>query len=167
MASTLSGVESFVSFHFFSTGISVAKFGKFYFCKLPSICEHSWKLQLKLMIFWLIFLELIIIIFFFFLSVIACQIFYFWYSRPPPPVSSPYSVPVTKDGTSSKNSMLRPSYPGGVPYPPRPGEQTPLRYIFPGAPGAPPPPQSPYSGRDAVYGRGPQVIFVFCWQHKC
>ena len=101
-------------------------------------------------------------------SVIACQMFwYFWYSRQPPPVSSPYSVPVTKDGVSSKNTMLRPSYPGGVPYPPRPGEQTPLRYIFPGAPGAPPPPQSPYSARDGVYGRPPQVNIVFSGKLNC
>ena len=35
--------------------------------------------------------------------------------------------------------MLRPSFPGGVPYPPRPGE-TAVRYVFPpGAAGAPPP----------------------------
>ena len=62
--------------------------------------------------------------------------------------------------------MLRPGYPGGVPYPPRPGEQSALRYIIPGALGAPPPPppsQSPYSARDGVYGRPPQVdMTVWC-----
>lgn len=48
--------------------------------------------------------------------------------------------------------MLRPSYPGGVPYPPRPGEQA-VRYVFPpgaGAGAGGPPPGAPYSARDAA-----------------
>ena len=58
-------------------------------------------------------------------------------------------------------SMLRPSFPGGVPYPPRPGEPG-VRYaVFPPGSGAgAPPPASSYSRDPAsVYGRQVSVKF--------
>ena len=66
------------------------------------------------------------------------------------------SLAGSKSGSSSGASrgaaMLRPGYPGGVPYPPRPGEQA-VRYVFPpgaGAGAGGPPPGAPYSARDAA-----------------
>ena len=64
---------------------------------------------------------------------------------PKPPGVPGASTPVV---SAPGHSMLRPSFPGGVPYPPRPGEAG-VRYavLTPGAGGAGQPPVS-YSSRD-------------------
>ena len=70
-------------------------------------------------------------------------------------------------GHRAPAAMLRPSFPGGHPYPPRPGEPPAgVRYVFPpgaGAAAGGPPPASPYTGREAasVYGRQVRIMKHF------